>query len=56
MVFVDDRPVGRPFAMPAPPTSKAEVERDASGTTTIRWDPEGLVIALGPDFATVESR
>lgn len=53
MVFVDDRPVGRPFAMATPPTSKAEVERDASGTTTITWGPEALAITLGPDFATV---
>lgn len=52
LVFVDDRPVGRPFAMDAAPTSKAEVRRDPSGTTRITWDAEGLVIELGPDFAT----
>lgn len=52
LVFVDDRPVGRPFAMHAPPTSKAEIHRDASGTTRITWEPEGLTVELGPDFAT----
>jgi hypothetical protein len=49
LVFVDDRPVGRPFAMPSPPTGKAEVHRDPSGTTRITW--EGLAIELGPDFS-----
>lgn len=52
LVFVDDRPVGRPFAMHAPPTSKAEIHRDASGSTRITWEPEGLTVELGPDFAT----
>jgi hypothetical protein len=52
LVFVDDRPVGRPFAMHAPPTSKAEVHRDASGSTRITWEAEGLTIELGPDFTT----
>jgi hypothetical protein len=52
LVFIDDRPVGRPFAMHSPPTSKAEVHRDASGTTRITWEPEGLAVELGPDFAT----
>jgi hypothetical protein len=52
LVFVDDRPVGRPFAMPSPPTSKAEVHRDPSGRTRITWEREGLAIELGPDFAT----
>jgi hypothetical protein len=52
LVFIDDRPVGRPFAMQSPPTSKAEVHRDASGTTRITWEPEGLAVELGPDFAT----
>jgi len=51
-VFVDDRPVGRPFAMPSPPTSKAEVHRDPSGATRITWESEGLAIEIGPDFAT----
>jgi hypothetical protein len=52
LVFIDDRPVGRPFAMHSPPTSKAEVHRDASGTTRITWESEGLSVELGPDFAT----
>ena len=52
LVFVDDRPVGRPFAMPSPPTSKAEVHRDPSGATRITWESEGLAIEIGPDFAT----
>jgi len=50
LVFVDDRPVGRPFAMQMTPSSKAEVHRAPDGTTRIAW--EGLVIELGPDFAT----
>ena len=50
LVFVDDRPVGRPFAMLSPPTSKAEVHRDPDGTTRILW--EELVVELGPDFTT----
>lgn len=52
LVFVDDRPVGRPFAMHSPPTSKAEVHRDPSGRTRITWEPEGLAVEIGPDFAT----
>ena len=52
LVFVDDRPIGRPFAMQSPPTSKAEVHRDPAGRTRITWEPEGLVVELGPDFAT----
>jgi hypothetical protein len=52
LVFVDDRPVGRPFAMAAPPTGKAEIHRDPSGTTRITWEAEGLTVELGPDFAS----
>ena len=52
LVFVDDRPVGRPFAMHSPPTSKAEVHRHPSGGTRITWEPEGLAVEIGPDFAT----
>ena len=52
LVFVDDRPVGRPFAMHSPPTSKAEVHRDPSGATRITWESEALAVELGPDFAT----
>ena len=52
LVFVDDRAVGRPFVMPAAPTGKAEVHRDPSGTTRITWETDGLVIELGPDFAS----
>jgi hypothetical protein len=50
LVFVDDRPVGKPFAMLSAPTSKAEIERDPSGRTRITWEAEGLVVELGPDF------
>ena len=56
LVFIDDRPVGRPFAMLAAPTSKAEIERDPSGRTRITWETEGLAIELGPEFATAEAR
>ncbi|HSN27208.1 MAG TPA: hypothetical protein VLT45_13020, partial [Kofleriaceae bacterium] len=35
LVFIDDRPVGRPFAMPSPPTGKAEIHRDPTGRTRI---------------------
>jgi hypothetical protein len=52
LVFVDDRPVGRPFTMHSSPTSKAEIDRDPSGRTRITWASEGLAIELGPDFAT----
>ena len=52
LVFVDDRPIGRPFAMQTPPADKAVVERDRSGRTRITWASEGLAIELGPDFAT----
>lgn len=55
LVFVDDRPVGRPFVMLATPTGKAEIERDPSGRTRITWT-EGLAVELGPDFATAEAR
>ncbi|MDX2090320.1 MAG: hypothetical protein SFX73_20840 [Kofleriaceae bacterium] len=53
LVFVDERPVGRPFAMLTAPTSKAVIHRDASGQTRITWENEGLTVELGPDFATV---
>lgn len=56
MVFVDDRPVGRPFVMTATPTGKAEVTRDPSGTTTITWEGEGVSVELGPDFASARVR
>lgn len=56
LVFVDDRPVGRPFAMPAAPTSKANVHRDLSGSTRITWESEKLAVEIGPDFATAVIR
>lgn len=56
LVFVDDRPVGRPFPMMTAPTSKAVVARDPSGTTTITWETEGLALDLGPDFSTAVAR
>jgi hypothetical protein len=52
LVFVDERPVGRPFTMRSSPTSKAEVHRDPGGRTRITWEAEGLAVELGPDFAT----
>jgi hypothetical protein len=52
LVFVDDRPVGRPFLMQSTPKSKAEIHRDPSGRTRIHWESEGLAVELGPDFAT----
>ena len=52
MVFVDDRPVGRPFAMRTAPTTKAEIHRDPSGRTRIYWEAEGLSVELAPDFAS----
>lgn len=56
LVFVDDRPVGRPFPMMTTPTSKADVDRDPSGRTRITWESEGLVIELPPDFTSAEAR
>jgi hypothetical protein len=52
LVFVDDRPVGRPFAMHSTPVSKAEIQREPSGRTRITWQSEGLAVELAPDFAT----
>jgi len=52
LVFVDDRPIGRPFAMRTPPTSKADVHRHPSGATRITWESEGLALELGADFAS----
>lgn len=52
LVFIDDRPVGRPFAMRSAPTSKAEIHRDPSGRTRICWETEGLAIDLAADFAS----
>jgi hypothetical protein len=52
LVFVDDRPVGRPFAMQSPPTGKAEIHHDPSGSTRIIWEADELAIELGPDFTT----
>jgi hypothetical protein len=52
LVFVDDRPVGRPFAMHSPPTSKAEVHRTPAGVTRITWESEGLAVELAPDFTS----
>jgi hypothetical protein len=52
LVFVDDRPVGRPFVMPSTPKSKADIQREPSGRTRITWESEGLAVELAPDFAT----
>ena len=52
LVFVDGRPAGRPFPMQSPPTGKAEVHRDPSGSTRITWEREGLTVEIGPDFAS----
>jgi len=52
LVFVDDRPLGRPFTMRTAPTTKAEIHRDPSGLTRIRWEAEGLAIELAADFAS----
>jgi hypothetical protein len=56
LVFVDDRPVGRPFAMRATPSSKAEIRREPSGLTLISWEAEGLAVELAPDFAAATIR
>ncbi|MBL0220329.1 MAG: hypothetical protein IPQ07_41480 [Myxococcales bacterium] len=56
LVFVDDRPIGRPFPMFAAPSSKAEIHRDPSGRTRIDWVSEGLTVELGADFASSEVR
>lgn len=56
LVFVDDRPAGRPFPMMTAPTSKAEVARAPSGTTTITWESEGLAVDLTADFASATVR
>jgi hypothetical protein len=52
MVFVDDRPVGKPFPLLAAPRSKPEVVHDASGTTRIVWQAEKLAVELAADFGS----
>jgi hypothetical protein len=56
LVFVDDRPVGRPFVMTVAPASKPEIQRDPSGRTRITWETEGLIVELGADFTTADAR
>lgn len=56
LVFIDERPAGRPFPLRVAPTSKAEIHRDAAGGTRIAWDAEGLVIELGADLASATVR
>jgi hypothetical protein len=51
LVFVDERPVGKPFALTSAPTSKADVQRLENGTTRIIW--ENLTVELAADFASV---
>jgi hypothetical protein len=50
MVFVDDKPVGKPAPLLAAPRSKPEVVHDASGVTRIVWEAENLVVELAADF------
>jgi len=52
LVFVDDKPAGRPFPLMAAPRSKAEVVYESSGVTRIVWEAEDLVIELASDFAS----
>ena len=52
MVFVDDKPVGRPFPLMAAPRSKAELHHDPDGVTRIVWEAENLVVALAATFAS----
>jgi hypothetical protein len=52
MVFVDDKPVGRPFPLMAAPRSKPELHHDADGVTRIVWEAENLVVALAASFAS----
>jgi hypothetical protein len=56
LVFIDERPVGRPFPMMSAPTSKATIHRGPDGRTRITWEPEQLLVELGPDFATADVR
>ena len=50
MVFVDDRPVGKPFPLLAAPRSKPEIRHEASGATRVVWEAENLVVELAADF------
>lgn len=50
LVFIDDRPVGMPYPLVTAPTSRADVQRLADGTTRIVW--EKLTVELAADFAS----
>lgn len=50
LVFIDDRPVGMPYPLTTAPTSRADVQRLADGTTRIVW--EKLTVELAADFAS----
>lgn len=52
LVFVDDRPVGKPFQLLAAPKSKPVVIHDPGGVTRIVWEPENVVIELAADFGS----
>jgi hypothetical protein len=52
MVFVDDRPVGRPFPLLAAPRTKPEIRHEPSGMTRIVWESENLVVELAADFGS----
>ncbi|HUS29221.1 MAG TPA: hypothetical protein VMZ53_11950 [Kofleriaceae bacterium] len=52
MVFIDDKPVGRPFPLLAAPRTKPDVRHEATGVTRIVWEAENLVVELAADFTS----
>lgn len=52
MVFVDDKPAGKPFPLLGAPRSKPQVRHEASGVTRIVWESENVAIELAADFAS----
>lgn len=52
MVFVDDKPVGKPFPLMAAPRSKPELHHDDDGVTRIVWEAENLVVELAADLGS----
>lgn len=50
LVFVDDKPIGKPAALLAAPRTKPTIQHDPSGMTRIVWETENVVVELAADF------
>jgi hypothetical protein len=51
LIFVDEFPVGKPFPVVSAPSTRADIQRLATGITRIVW--ENLTVELAADFASV---